>query len=343
MKPAYGWIAGLAGLALLVAYSLRTPAPTVPARTPLPLMPAGLPPLMLSPPAPLPPVVEHRLSEADRVFVEGLRSRFAAVIGSGHAQIRLLEQLIAYLRQHYPEDWQTRVPGLLRALFPDRADALYERFQRLLGFTDWLERQRTTLQGLDPEARRQALWAARYAAFGAEAEEIWAAQRRTETVFAALKTLDRDTGLTPTEKMDAYLAAIHDSYGEQAPKFLAQRQTEVLNHFLDLGSVQTALRALPDEARHRELDGLRQQIGMDEPARSRWAALDSARDQQWRNGTGYMQERARLLAEVPAPQQAAALEALRTRSFNAEEAAILRDEEAAGFYRYGQPRRIGRE
>jgi len=283
------------------------------------------------------------LSEDDHAFLQQLRTRFAPVMGSQHARIRLLEQLIAYLKAHYPEGWEAQLRAMLNELFPELAEALLAQFHKLQSYTAWLELQRSTLQGLSPQERRQALWAARLAAFGSEAEEIWAAERRSEHLVDALTAVDTRTGLTAQEKLGAYLSAIHESYGDQATRFLEQRQTEIMNRFISLDSVQEELQALPDAQRNGLLTDLRAQLGMEPDALQRWTSLDQKRDQSWADGQRYMQERARILAETPARQQEAQLHALRSRQFSDEEAAIIRDEEAAGFYRYGRPRRIGRE
>ncbi len=282
------------------------------------------------------------LSGEDHAFLQQLRSRFAPVMGSQHARIRLLEQLIAYLKAHYPDGWEAQLQAMLHELFPELAEALLAQFHKLQSYTAWLELQRSTLQGLSPQERRQALWAARLAAFGPDAEEIWAAERRSERLVDALAAVDTTTGLTTQEKMQAYLTAIHDNYGEQAGRFLEQRQTEIMNRFISLDTVQAELQALPDTQRNALLSELRAQLGMGPEALQRWSNLDQSRDQSWASGQRYMQERARILG-LPREQQAAQLRALRNTHFSEEEAAIILDEEAAGFYRYGRPRRIGRE
>ncbi len=283
------------------------------------------------------------LSEDDHAFLQQLRIRFAPVMGSQHARIRLLEQLIAYLKAHYPDGWEAQLRAMLNALFPELAEALLAQFHKLQSYTAWLELQRSTLQGLSPQQRRQALWAARLSAFGNDAEEIWAAERRSERLVDALAAVDTATGLTAQEKLGAYLAAIHDNYGDHADRFLEQRQTEIMNRFISLETVQAELQALPDAQRNALLGELRAQLGMGPEALQRWSSLDQSRDQTWASGQRYMQERARILAERPREQQEAELRELRSRHFSEEDAAIIRDEEAAGFYRYGRSRRIGRE
>ena len=116
-----------------------------------------------------------------------------------------------------------------------------------------------------------------------------------------------------------------------------------MNRFISLDTVQAELQALPDAQRNALLGELRAQLGMGPEALQRWSSLDQSRDQTWASGQRYMQERARILAERPREQQEAELRELRSRHFSEEDAAIIRDEEAAGFYRYGRSRRIGRE
>ncbi|HXG29564.1 MAG TPA: hypothetical protein VNJ47_12040 [Nevskiales bacterium] len=301
----------------------------------------------LVPMAPLPPARKQELpatafTAEDRDFIRGLREKFAARIHSKYAQIKAVEQLIAYLMAHYPDDWQDRVYGFLRQLFPALADALYDKFQRLVRYNDWLHGNRAVLQKMSAQQRREALWQARQEAFGADAEEIFAAQRRAEQVRDALAALEATPDLPLEQKMTTYLDAIHAAYGEDAEYLLQSRQTEVMNSFLAVDTVQDDLHALAPDERRVALREIRRAMGMDEAALERWDELDAQRDEAWESGQDYMRERARIQQRYEGAQEEERLRELQDEHFG-EEAEIIRSEEAAGFYRYGGRRRYGRE
>lgn len=290
-------------------------------------------------PEPAPRVAEP-LDEA--ALVDELLARFGPHIHDKHAQIKLIEQLIRYAQRRDPDGWRDAVRRLLARLFPELAEALIARFEALERHNRWLADNRRTLMEMSAAQRREVLWAARYQAFGADADEIWAAERKSEALARALAEIETAEGAPTAERLDRLLAVIHETYGEQAPAFIAQRQTELLGRFLAISDVQEELRALPPAARGAALRTLRGRMGLDDAALDRWDELDRSRDAAWERGQQYMRARQALLAQ-PAAEQAQQLAQLRERTFGAEEAAVIAEEEAAGFYRFGGTRRIGRE
>ena len=44
----------------------------------------------------------------ENIFLEELLAKFGPRINNKHAQIKLLEQLMAYLMDRYPDDWRGR-------------------------------------------------------------------------------------------------------------------------------------------------------------------------------------------------------------------------------------------
>ncbi len=283
-----------------------------------------------------------RLSAEDQAFVASLREKFTSHIHGKHAQIKAIEQLIAYLMAHYPDDWQDRIYAFLKQLFPELADALYEQFQKLIRYNDWLRGNRAALLKLSANDRRRAMWEARREAFGADAEEIFAAQRSGEQVRDALVSLESAQGMPVDQKLTTYLDAIHAAYGDDADYLIQSRQTEVMNSFLSVNSVQTDLHAMSAEDRQAALRDIRRGMGMDEAALERWDELDRQRDESWDSGQQYMQERERIQSEYEGEEEQRRLQELQEDRFG-DEAEIIRNEEEAGFYRYGDRRRFGRE
>lgn len=280
--------------------------------------------------------------ERDAFFVADMQGRFAPHIHIQHAQIRFLEQLISYLRQHYPDDWRSRVASLLNASFPDLAAELQNKFDALERYNEWLLADRKQLQAMPADERRAALWDKRYAAFGEDADIIWAAEIRNQNISDALQSLGNNSDSSVQEKLTTLVTTIEQNYGEHADDFIRSRPTELLNKFVELPSVQTSLNAMPATERRSEMRTIRQTLGMNEAALDRWEKLDTQRDQSWSAGQDYMQQREQIVARYEGNRQQRELEALQKSVFGAE-AEMIRREEAAGFFRYAGQRRIGRE
>lgn len=314
--------------------ALPTVAPVQPAAA------AQLAPLPAAPAA-----VKHEplpLTPEDHAFLQKIRDKFGPRKNDKHARIKAIEQILAYLQQHYPLDWRERAATFLRELFPELADELIAHFEGLVRLNEWLAAQRAELLRLSPEERRAALWAARREAFGADAELIYAGELRAERLQDSLQALNAAPGLSTDEKLGRYLDSIQQTWGEDAPGFIEARQTELMNRFLDVPAVQDDLRRLPLDAQRDSLRRIRSGMGLDEAALQRWDALDQVRDQAWNTGQNYQLQRAALLARPESAERAQQLRQLQDQLFGTE-ADTIRAEEEAGFFRYGQTRRIGRE
>lgn len=345
MNPRIIWI-GAALAAGGVAAWIALPGPDAPDAAPVP--PAGLaaasaalPPLPPRQRAPE-PAQPVQLGQEDLAFLEQLRARFGPHLADKHARIRAIERIVAYLQERYPQDWRERVRAILAGLSPALAAELVSAFEGLMQLNEWLEANRDALMKLAPAERRAALWAARRAAFGADAEQIYAGEVRSEHLAAAIRDIDVATGLTTDEKLAKFVGAVQDAWGEQAPALIETRGPELLNRFLDVPSVQEDLQAQPAAERSATLRRIRAGLGLDDAALSRWDALDAERDQAWALGQRYWQARAALLAQFTGADLAARLARLQDELFGPE-AETIRLEEAAGFYRFEGPRRFGRE
>lgn len=282
------------------------------------------------------------LTKEDEKFISDLREKFSQFVHVKHAQIKLVEQVMAYLMKHYPDDWQDRMYGFLKALFPDLADALYEKFEQLVRFNGWLKDNREILNNLSSASRRQALWDARREAFGPDAEEIFAGAMRNEKLQDALTGLSEAENLRFDEKLSVFLDAVHEIHGDKAEHFIQNRQTELMNRFVSVPTVQADLHAMSAEERGAAMRQMRSAMGLDEPALQRWDALDRERDQAWDKGQRYMAERKRIESEYEGEERDTQMQALQSQEFG-EEAEIIRNEEESGFYRYDRNRRYGRE
>lgn len=280
--------------------------------------------------------------QRDAFFIADMQSRFAPFIHIQHAQIRFIEQLISYLKAQYPDDWRDRISQFIQRGFPELAADLFHKFESLERYNQWLLADRKALQEMPAAERREALWNQRYAAFGEDAEKIWAAEIRNQKIADTLTDIDHMEGADLQQKLDTLVTAVQSSYGEQSARFMQSRQTELLNKFVGLPSVQSQLQQMEPEVRRKEMRQLRAKIGMQEDALDRWEALDEHRDAAWQQGQNYMAQREEILAQKSGATRETALLALQQKTFG-NEAETIRREEAAGFFRYAGDRQIGRE
>lgn len=278
----------------------------------------------------------------EKQFIADLGQKFAGVIEVKHAQIRLLEQLISYLKSRYPDDWESRVEGLLAQMYPELAAELIAKFQAWSNYNGWLLTERDVLRAMSPLERREALWAKRFDAFGSDAELIWAAELRNRHIEEALTAAEDMAASPPEEKLKHFVESVRGALGDKAEPLLATRRTELMDRFLSLDSVQQELKNLPASTRLVSLREIRSGLGMDAEALDRWTALDKRRDQLWATGSHYMEQRQIVLASYSGSEQNRRLQALQTQLF-AEQSELIQREEESGFFRFAGDRRIGRE
>ncbi len=284
-----------------------------------------------------------QLAEFDEAeFLSKLEQKFAGVIEVKHAQIRMLEQLISYLKSRYPDDWESRVEAMLLQMYPELAGELIAKYQAWSNYNAWLITERDTLRAMSPTERRDALWAKRFDAFGGDAELIWAAELRNRKIEDALIAVEEMAESRPEEKLTHFVESVRGALGDKAEPLLTARRTELMDRFLSLDSVQQALRGMPESARLTSLREIRSGLGMDAEALERWTALDQRRDRVWAAGSEYMQQRQSILAEYSGSEQVRLMASLRATLFP-EQSAVIQREEESGFFRFAGERRIGRE
>jgi len=275
-------------------------------------------------------------------LVAMLRQRFGDRIHRPYVQMKMLEDLMRYYQKRNPQGWREDVLAALKAAFPERYEELAQRLQQWLDYEQWTRENHARLQGLSPQERRAAVWAERDRLFGHDvAREIWAAELRNEALANALKSIDAQPQAPLTERLASFTKSLQETYPENTQAYVAAHRQELMNRFLDLSSVQKDLAAMTAEQRSENLRKVRQEMGMDAEALQRWDELDKVRDSRWETGSQYMTERAALAQEYSGTELEVKLKELRTRYF-AEEADSIAGEEESGFFRFGQPRKWGR-
>jgi hypothetical protein len=272
-----------------------------------------------------------------------LREKYGPHITDPYMQLKMLEELMRHFQQLNPEGWKEDLLALLREVFPGLYDELAARLEQRVEYARWMEREGSALRAMkDPKEARAALWEERHRLFGKEvAERIWQAEIRHQAESDALEAIDARPRATVAERLGQYKQSLKDIYGEHADAYLESRQQEVMNRFLELGTVQTDLGGLPPEQRAESLRHIRAEMGLDEAALARWEELDARRDARWEVGGQDMAEREARARQYAGPELEARLVELRARYFDAE-ADIIATEEQGGFFRFTLPRVWGR-
>lgn len=280
------------------------------------------------------------LTAEERQVLDGLLSHLRGRFDEPRMRLGFLEQLVAWLRQRYPETWRAELERILRAAFPAEADALLALWGQREGFEGWMRESRVDVARMSHDDRRDAMWAARRRFFGADADRIFASVSRNERLEDALEEIDANPTGTVPDRFGQYMRAVEREYGTGTRSYLEQRRQEVLDKFVSLNSVQADLAAMDRNDRYAALRGMRQQSGMDRDALARWDQLDRTRDTRWDQGLAYMQERERLARQYSGPALESQLAPIRARYFGAE-AETIANEEASGYFRFRETRTFG--
>ena len=290
--------------------------------------------------APEPPPTREQLTGPDAAAA--LRARYGARIHEPHAQMRMLEQLMRHFQQLYPTGWEEPLLALVKQAFPELYEELALRLRQRLAYAEWMRAHEQELRAQPDAERRASVWEERTRLFGEEtARKIWAAELKNESVGNALSIIDALPDANVSERLGRYKQSLAQTFGEEAEGYLQAHQQELMNRFLDLGSVQRELGTLPPEARAERLREVRQGMGLDDAALERWKELDTRRDARWTTGELYMKERAQLAQRYAGTELEGQLTGLRSRYF-ADEAETIAQEEAGGFFRFDQARQWGR-
>lgn len=269
-----------------------------------------------------------------------LRQKYGGRLDHTRMRVAMLEELMAHLQGRYPETWVNMLQELLLAAFPDRAAEFFGLSENLYRYAREIEARRDLLGRMSLEERRELLWQIRYEHFAHTADEIWESERRMEGVQTTLAAIAGNQELSLRDKLGAYRTSLEDAFGDQTQSALDRGRLNFVNAFTD--AVQPELEDLSPEERALELREIRSALGMDAAALDRWSALDAERDRRWSNGEIYTSRRKEIIASYSGTERETRLDELRRELFG-DEAEILKREEAGGFFRYEQARRIGRE
>lgn len=273
--------------------------------------------------------------------VQYFREKYGKTIHHKHTQVMLVEKLMGYLMRMYPDDWVVYMYAMLREIFPGMENEIFDTFEKLHKYNTWLKENQNDLAQLNSKDKRNALWEKRYEIFGQDADQVWEAEKRIEPIYNALDTI-QEGNMPFNEKLSLYKQSIKEAYKDNTDNFVARKQQELMNSFLDVESVQKDLANMTPQERKENLKEVRKAMGLDSAALQRWEELDQVRDQRWDAGMQYMQQRAELEKKYKGAELEKQLDSLRIKYFG-DEAETIKNEEESGYYRFSQPRKYGLE
>lgn len=279
---------------------------------------------------------------AEHELIEHLQAEYGASIEHPSVQMRMIEKLMRYFQERYPDGWEEALLAAVRAAFPELYDQIAELFRDRLEYEKWAKESQAAMRAMPSDERYEALRQKREELFGREvADELWASEIKNRAMSEALATIDAQEGASVTDKLAMYRESLSDIHGDKVDSFLERHRHQAMNHFFDLSSVQQALASMNADERRQTMREIRKGMGLDDEALARWDTLDRDRDQRWDQGARYMTERAALAETYAGDELEQRVHELRVRYFGGE-AETIRSEEQGGFFRFERERQHGR-
>ena len=271
---------------------------------------------------------------------EDLRAEFSQTILNKGTQASLME-LRRFLKERYPQDWETKLRDLLHKAFPDLADQVFDTFSKMDAYKEWLETNKADLATMQGEEITDVLRQRRRELFGEDATEIWKSQFGAEYVRDIVDILEESDEIPIEDKLEVFKGAIDESELDAIRALIPDGRQVMLGPFLDMESVQDELRRMSPDERAESLRRIRRSMGMNERDMERMEKLDAENEQRWHKGLQYMAEREELTGDYEGARLEEELRFLRERYFG-NQARVIQAEEASGFFRYDRRRVYGR-
>ncbi len=271
-----------------------------------------------------------------RIMIE----KYGKNIDNARVQVALLEELMKDLPKLYPDNWVEKLHEILGIAFPEKALELFRLSEKLYAYNKFRENNISRLGLMSDADRKKEMWKERYRLFGDKADEIWAMEKKMQNVSEVLKRIEESPVGNVDAKLNTFKSTLKENFGKELPQILSKRQETLTEGFVM--SVQKDLKTMTFDARKSTLRDIREAMGMDAAALNRWDALEDEREIRWQNQEKYIAMRKQLLGKKTSlsPEQEKELDTARKKFFG-EEAEIIKNEEASGYYRSLEERNYG--
>lgn len=178
--------------------------------------------------------------------------------------------------------------------------------------------------------------------FGQEANSIWEGKRFYSEFRSDLEKIADSRERDLNRQADLYLEALSQHTQEGTPRNARHtfQKADWMDLFFSISTVQKNLHSLSDDEREQALQQIRKRFGLTDDAVSRLSRLDEQRALRWKKGQVYMTVRQELISDCDPASKDALLDDLRHEYFG-DIALTIKQEEAAGFFRFNEQRRYG--
>ncbi|TGM24041.1 hypothetical protein [Leptospira meyeri] len=281
-------------------------------------------------------LMEYSVEEIARI----LQEKYGKNIDHPGAQIAMIEELMKDLPKLYPNDWVRILNQILGFAFPDKVLELMRMSENLYNYNKFREANMSKVGLMSDEARKQMMWKERYRLFGEKADQIWAMEKKMTTIGDTLKRITESPAGNLDAKLSQYSQTLKDQFGKEYSRVMENKRQQLTEGFMV--AVQKDLKVLSFGERKSALREIRSAMGMDSAALSRWDTLEEEREKAWQNQQKYAEKRTQLSSKKGGmtPEDEKQLDALRKQYFG-EEAEIIKNEEASGYYRAREERTYG--
>jgi len=281
-------------------------------------------------------LMEYSIEEIARI----LQEKYGKNIDNPAAQIAMIEELMKDLPKLYPNDWVKVLNQILGYAFPDKALELLRMAENLYNYNRFRESNMSKVGLMSDDARRAMMWKERYRLFGDKADQIWAMEKKMTVIGDTLKRIKESPAGNLDAKLSNYAQTLKEQFGKEYPRLMENKRQQLTEGFMV--SVQKDLKVMSYGERKSALREIRQTMGMDQAALNRWDALEEEREKNWQNQQKYAEKRSQLSTKKGGmtAEDEKQLDALRKQLFG-EEADIIKNEEASGYYRASDERTYG--
>ncbi|MGE8721634.1 hypothetical protein ACO2KH_09890 [Leptospira terpstrae] len=281
-------------------------------------------------------LMEYSVEEIARI----LQEKYGKNIENPAAQIAMIEELMKDLPKLYPNDWVKVLNQILGYAFPDKVLELMRMSENLYNYNKFRESNMSKVGLMSDEARRQMVWKERYRLFGEKADQIWAMEKKMTAIGDTLKRIKESPAGNLDAKLSNYSQTLREQFGKEYPRIMENKRQQLTEGFMV--SVQKDLKVLSYGERKSALREIRSAMGMDSAALGRWDALEEEREKAWQNQQKYSEKRTQLSSKKGGmtAEDEKQLDTLRKQYFG-EEAEIIKNEEASGYFRAQEERTYG--
>jgi hypothetical protein len=277
-----------------------------------------------------------------------MKERYGKKLSIKRNQIKLLGGLIRHLKKKHGNDWKERIKIIVESEFSEYSVELLDKLDKLDNYNEYLKNNRSRLNALDRNDKREMMLEKKREIFGSECDEIWGNEIAREQISDMLDKLDRQIFSSLNEKMNVYTKQTRSLYSDEADKAAGKsedqvmvRNYEVMSDFLNLKSVQLDLDKMDPNERTLLLRDFRKSIGLKDDMIKEMEKVDAQQDAAWENGKKYNNEKSRIISDYTGEEREKKLDEARKKYLGQNADVIKYQEETFKMNRYQFPRRWG--